>query len=102
METVTGIATKPSVHFHKKYKLLIPQPKDATDEIWAQFALWCHQRCCLNVLTMIDYDGDNNGELSYKLFLSLLLWQAKNKGMTLMLNCHWICINENERARLFN
>ena len=47
---------------------------------------------------MTDYDGDNNGELSYKLFRSLLLWYAKDKGMTLMLNCHWICINENERA----
>ena len=47
---------------------------------------------------MTGYDGDNNGELFYKLFRSLLLWSAKDKGMTLMLNCHWICINENERA----
>ena len=69
MKTVTGIA----VDFHKKYKLSIPQPKDATDEIWAQLALWCLRRCCLKVLTMTDYDGDNNGELSYKLFRSLLL-----------------------------
>ena len=47
---------------------------------------------------MTDYDGDNKGELSFKLFRSLLLWKAKDKGMILKLNYHWICINGNERA----
>ena len=84
--------------FIKKYKLSIPHPKDTTDEIWAQFALWCQRRCCLKVLTMTGYDGDNNGELSYKAFLSFLLCYAKDKWMILMLNCLWIVINENERA----
>ena len=42
----------------------MPQPKDATDDILAQFALWCQRGCCLKVLTMTDYGGVNNGELS--------------------------------------
>ena len=54
-----------------KIQTFSPQPKDATDEIWAQFRLWCQRRCCLKVLTMTDNDEDN-GELSYKLFGSLL------------------------------
>ena len=82
METVAGIATKPKRPFSnqknnnkkkEKKKLSIPQLKDATNKIWAQFALWCQRRCCLKVLTMTDYDGDNNGELFCKLFRSLLL-----------------------------
>ena len=44
---------------------------------------------------MIDYDGDNR-ELSYKLFGAFCSGKLKTKE--LMLNCHWICISENESA----
>ena len=43
-------------------------------------------------------DNDNDGGLFYKLFFepsALLCYRQRN--MTLMLNCHWICINENKR-----
>ena len=40
----------------KKHKLITPQAKDATDEIWAQLAKWLQRRCRLKVLTDED-DG---------------------------------------------